>query len=85
MAVELFEMAVDALGVAVGSAVNLLDLEQVVVGGGPAESWVRIWPTGSPRLPGPGCCSPTPTWRSWRRAWATTPGSSARRFRSGRW
>jgi predicted NBD/HSP70 family sugar kinase len=48
------EMAVDALGVAVGSAVNLLDLELVVVGGGPAASWVRIWQTGSPRLPGPG-------------------------------
>jgi glucokinase len=39
MAVELFEMAVDTLGVAVGSAVNLLDLdlELVVVGGGLAE------------------------------------------------
>jgi glucokinase len=37
MAIELFEMAVDTLGVAVGSAVNLLDLELVVVGGGLAE------------------------------------------------
>jgi len=36
MAVELFEMAVDTLGVAVGSAVNLLDLELVVFAGGPA-------------------------------------------------
>ncbi len=37
LAVELFEMAVDTLGVAVGSAINLLDLELVVVGGGLAE------------------------------------------------
>jgi glucokinase len=37
MAVELFDMAVDTLGVAVGSVVNLLDLEMVVVGGGLAE------------------------------------------------
>lgn len=37
MAGELFEMAVEMLGVAVGSAVNLLDVELVVVGGGLAE------------------------------------------------
>ena len=37
LAGELFDMAVEMLGVAVGSAVNLLDLELVVVGGGLAE------------------------------------------------
>ncbi len=34
---ELFDMAVEMLGVAVGSTINLLDLELVVVGGGLAE------------------------------------------------
>ena len=37
LATQLFDTAVQTLGVAVGSAVNLLDLELVVVGGGLAE------------------------------------------------
>lgn len=37
MAGELFDTAIETLGVAVGSVVNLLDLELVVIGGGPAE------------------------------------------------
>jgi len=37
LATKLFGTAVEALGVAVGSAVNLLDLDRVVVGGGLAE------------------------------------------------
>lgn len=37
LAGELFDMAVEMLGVAVGSTINLLDLELVVVGGGLAE------------------------------------------------
>ena len=37
LATKLFDDAVDMLGVAVGSSVNLLDLEAVVVGGGLAE------------------------------------------------
>jgi glucokinase len=37
LAEQLFDTAVEAIGVAVGSAVNLLDLELVVVGGGLAE------------------------------------------------
>jgi glucokinase len=37
MAGELLEAAVAALGVAVGSAINLLDLDTVVVGGGVAD------------------------------------------------
>ena len=34
MAVELIDRAVEALGAGVGSAVNLLDVETVVIGGG---------------------------------------------------
>jgi glucokinase len=34
MATELIDEAVDALGVGIGSAVNLLDVEAVVIGGG---------------------------------------------------
>lgn len=37
LAEQLFNTAIETLGVAVGSAVNLLDLELVVVGGGLAE------------------------------------------------
>ncbi len=37
LATKLFDTAIEMLGVAVGSAVNLLDLEVVVVGGGLAE------------------------------------------------
>ena len=37
LATRLFDTAIEMLGVAVGSAVNLLDLEVVVVGGGLAE------------------------------------------------
>jgi glucokinase len=37
MATELLDSAVVALGVAVGSAINLLDLDTVVIGGGVAE------------------------------------------------
>ena len=37
LAVKLFDTAVETLGVAVGSTVNLLDLDLVVVGGGLAE------------------------------------------------
>jgi glucokinase len=37
MATELFDTAVEILGAGIGSAVNLLDVEMVVVGGGMAE------------------------------------------------
>ena len=37
LATELFGTAIEMLGVAIGSAVNLLDLDRVVVGGGLAE------------------------------------------------
>ena len=37
LATQLFDSAVEHLGVAVGSAINLLDLDVVVVGGGLAE------------------------------------------------
>lgn len=37
VATEVFDAAVDALGAAIGGAVNLLDLDAVVVGGGVAE------------------------------------------------
>lgn len=37
LATELFDSAVEALGVGIGTVVNLLDVEQVVVGGGMAE------------------------------------------------
>ncbi len=37
LATELFDMAVETLGAGIGSAVNLLDVEMVVVGGGMAE------------------------------------------------
>ncbi len=37
LATELFDLAVSSLGIAIGSAINLLDLEVVVVGGGLAE------------------------------------------------
>lgn len=37
LAGQLFDEAVEAVGVAVGSAINLLDLEMVVIGGGLAE------------------------------------------------
>lgn len=37
LAGQLFDTAIETLGVAVGSAINLLDLELVVVGGGLAE------------------------------------------------
>lgn len=37
LAVSLFDTAIDALGVALGSTLNLLDLDLVVVGGGLAE------------------------------------------------
>ncbi|RAL30802.1 ROK family protein [Rhodococcus sp. AQ5-07] len=37
LATELFDMAIETLGAGIGSAVNLLDVEMVVVGGGMAE------------------------------------------------
>lgn len=37
LATELFDTAIEAVGIGVGSAVNLLDVELVVVGGGLAE------------------------------------------------
>ncbi|MBJ7288045.1 ROK family protein [Williamsia sp.] len=37
LAVSLFDTAIDALGVAIGSTLNVLDLDLVVVGGGLAE------------------------------------------------
>ncbi|GAA1456687.1 ROK family protein [Williamsia maris] len=37
LAVSLFDTAIDALGVAIGSTLNILDLDLVVVGGGLAE------------------------------------------------
>ena len=37
LAEQLFDVAVETVGVAIGSAVNLLDLDMVVVGGGLAE------------------------------------------------
>ncbi len=37
LAVKLFDMAIETLGVAVGSTINLLDLDRVVIGGGLAE------------------------------------------------
>lgn len=37
LAGELFDLAVEMIGVAIGSTVNVLDLEQVVIGGGLAE------------------------------------------------
>lgn len=37
LATEIFDAGIDALGVAVGSMVNILDVELVVVGGGMAE------------------------------------------------
>jgi glucokinase len=39
LATRLLAQAVDALGVAVGSAVNLLDLDRIVIGGGLAEKF----------------------------------------------
>jgi glucokinase len=85
MAVELFEMAVDALGVAVGSAVNLLDLELVVFGGGPAEKLGQDLADRIAAAAGPWMMQPNPDLASWCRAWATTPGSPLRRRRAGRW
>jgi glucokinase len=43
LAATLLEEAVDALGVAVGSAVTLLDVERVVVGGGLGERLGLAW------------------------------------------
>lgn len=37
LATKLFDTAIETLGIAVGSAINLLDLDMVVVGGGLAE------------------------------------------------
>lgn len=37
LAAELFALAIDTLGIAIGSTINLLDLDLVVVGGGLAE------------------------------------------------
>lgn len=37
LAVQLFDTAIETLGVAIGSTINLLDLDRVVVGGGFAE------------------------------------------------
>ncbi|NQX37191.1 ROK family protein [Herbiconiux sp. VKM Ac-2851] len=37
LAVKLFDTAIETLGVAVGSTINLLDLDRVVIGGGLAE------------------------------------------------
>ncbi|WP_203790804.1 ROK family protein [Paractinoplanes rishiriensis] len=37
MAVKVFATGVDTLGVAIGSAINLLDLDLVVIGGGLTE------------------------------------------------
>lgn len=39
LAVRILDQAVEALGVAVGSAVNLLDLDRIVIGGGLAEKF----------------------------------------------
>jgi glucokinase len=39
LAITILDQAVDALGVAVGSAINLLDLDRVVIGGGLAEKF----------------------------------------------
>src|SRR4029077_20861520 len=45
VAEELIERAVQALGVGIGSAVTLLDVEAVVIGGGLGE---RLRPGGAP-------------------------------------
>ncbi len=37
LTVELFDLAIESIGIAIGSTVNLLDLDAVVVGGGLAE------------------------------------------------
>lgn len=37
MATRLFGIAVETLGIGVGSAVNLLDVDRVIIGGGLAE------------------------------------------------
>lgn len=37
LATELFDLAIDTLGIGIASAVNLVDVELVVVGGGLAE------------------------------------------------
>ncbi len=37
LAVKLFDTAIETLGIAVGSTINLLDLDRVVIGGGLAE------------------------------------------------
>ena len=43
MARDLLDEAVDALGVAIGSAVTLLDVERVVIGGGIGERLGPKW------------------------------------------
>jgi glucokinase len=37
LATKLFDTAIETLGIAIGSTVNLLDLDRVVIGGGLAE------------------------------------------------
>ena len=85
LAGELFDLAVEMIGVGIGSAVNVLDLELVVIGGGLAE---KLGQDLADRLAGAaarGCCDPTRTCGSWRPSWVTTRAWWARRRRHGNW
>ena len=76
MAIELLEEAVEALGAGVASAVNLLDPEAVVIGGGLGirlgEPWVRAHPRGDAAAP----VRATTTRR--RSCWPSSATSAAR-------
>ena len=75
LATKLFDRAIETLGIAVGSAINLPDLEVVVVGGGLADSErimrrMQIW---NGRSSSSAASRPIPRRRSSR--WPSRPGS----------
>ncbi|KAJ1684540.1 hypothetical protein LUZ63_020295 [Rhynchospora breviuscula] len=63
LATELVDSAVDRIGVAVGSAVNLLDLDTVVVGGGLAEKLGQDLADRVAEAAGPWMLRPSPDLR----------------------
>ena len=79
LAIELIDRAVKALGAGIASAVNLLDVEAVIIGGGLACASGSRWPSGSPPRCTPTCSTTTGRRRSgWPGSGISAAGSAPR-------
>ena len=60
MAEQLFDMAIETLGIGVASVINMVDVELVVIGGGLAEKLGQDLADRIQEAAARGCCVPTP-------------------------